>query len=601
MTVQFQLKYPKNTFKHDRYYRLDLVYAVSIENDRYDSKYPYKVLKVMFSEFKDSYQDLNSIKTITEKDFFKSNKVLSAEKTAVLLKVDVTNHFLLEPGTVWKNGSVVWGLSQSKSVELIQNKEKPEIITYFDARKRGVKLSFLPPEVYFSNVVMVQNCIIDNNTVTLLIPTMEIIRYYYLGSNYLTMQLYNGGFQHLKGKSSPITFKYDALGSTRECYIWLRRKCYDSDAIIIARAIKSNIAWNAMKYIYSSINSDRKKSKKILYPKTFFPFDDSTELEVQGQWLAPDENMNFKYFFVRSIQKCHHELPFDKLIIESVDSYKGQGEANRIAGEGNQKLLKGMQNNNQDTPKLNYDSPPNEILDKNEIEFYQTRFKHLEQIVIEKVSRASELHKKRYETEELETIDDSTLPGNYQKNNYIQPWQTKIIDALLLPVSERLKIVSKSVYKLVKQNLITVKPLPEGYINDDKPFGLYSFSKPKDKPGNYKWHIVNDDIFRKRRALFLKLTETNQKQRSIFILEIEGKGGSIFSLFLMKNICSDSYMNDTKKGAKLFLQEIANRSGQKINSQVLSKNFDVITTMKHTDKDSFSDKLCRAILDFFKV
>jgi len=597
MTNKFILKNVRESLKKDTYYRLDIVTGIDLTND-YRVDQIFTTLRVNFCEYSPAYQNLKKIKSIAINNRFK-NSINAREKITVetvSLLEDITNQFFLKPGTVWKNGELVWEPSDSLNIYINQEQKT---ITNFKTVKAELSKKNIQyiKDNHYTNLIKLPESEVNGKKVTVLVPTLEVIRYYFSGSRYFTTSLFNGGMESDQIKSAFIyksTFDKEQLN----VYIWLRRKCYDSDAILLARAIANTRTMNSMRLIYSSLISVisfyTQKQWQITQccPKADFPFSDNNELEVQGQWLPPNEQGEFTTYLVRTIEKCNHNLPFKSLEIESVESYNTNGKASSkatpyptqtiVREDGEHKLV------------LTEGEQPSEAIEAQELAFYTERFSHLSEIHISKVSKSSEKEQQKYASNEKikpETDEGSTQTGNYQQDNHMEAWEVAIKDGESIPINERLNVTSEAIKSIEKRsNSLSVVALPFNKLDTAKPYGFYEFKAPPRKPSNYTWPYMGN---RKRKALFLEL---KSGQKTIYILEIEGKKGAGHSLYLL----SQSNMNNFTANAESFLQRIAEKSGNGIKHGLFNKIF-TVTSLKHTTnkEDSFTDRLIRSINDAF--
>ncbi|QBZ82171.1 hypothetical protein GHNINEIG_00195 [Hydrogenovibrio crunogenus] len=592
MAEKFKLKNFAEQCEPDKFYRLDILRGVSFD-EAYDPSMPFRTLIVNFSLYKPFYQSLEEIKAIPAKDIFKSFQV---ENDVLELKVDVTNQIFLKPGTVWKNGSPVWEPSEFFNVSINQSQSK--FVTLSSEKKSGTKMPFIQNGLGVQ-FVKYPNSKINGNTVDILIPTTEIIRYYFSGSTYFTQQLFNGALKSFEyyQQANKLFYDFNFDKTTKTVYIWLKRHCYDSDAVLIARALADSEAMKAMSYIYASLTNTKKNFNFTeACPRTNLPFSDGTDMEVLGQWLPPrDGEEEFTTFIVRTIEKCEHSFPFHRVEIESLDSYKSSGA---IDNESSPKpSYKKERKDNSEQPELTQDEKPTNGIEAEELEFYQQRFSHLHGDMITKVKKVSEKEKvRRFKEEEdaTDSNDGSSLPGDYSKDNNLQAWQNRINDAEPIPISDRITSVSNAVSIILnKRQDLSAQELPVGCTDYSSPFRLYDFERPKGKSGNYSWDTV---VGRQRKALFLAIS--NQKGQTVYLLEIEGKEKVGFSLFLFGGYQGRNL--DESNGARSLLFQIANNSGNGIASKVLN-DFEFISSLKHiaTDDDSFVDRVHRAINSVF--
>lgn len=590
MASEFILKNAEKSLKKDTYYRLDFVRGVDLTSG-YSSDTIFKTILINFCEYSEDYQDIEKIISIPIRDRFKNSiKGTKVTVQTVSLPEDITNLVLLKPSSVWRNGALVWEPSDSLNIEIKQNDSS---ITNFKKESDTEKFPFIKNSAH-SNLIKFPGSSVDGATVTVLIPVMEVIRYYFSGSRYFTTMLFNGGMEADQIKSAFI-YKSDFNAEELSVYVWLRRKCQDSDAILLARAIANEDACHAMRLIYSSLVNiialyDRKNWElKECCPKTNLPFSDATEMEVQGQWLPPDKEGKYTTYLVRTIEQCNHSLPFNSIEIESVDSYRS---SNRNSPKPliRKKISRDDANHK---PTLTENEQPNGEIAAQELEFYTDRFSYLSDIHISKVIKSSEKEQQIYtkmEEEEPESDDGSTQLNNYQQDNNLEPWEiiARTRDSESIPVNERLSITASVIYSIEQEiEGLFITALPENMLDGALPYGFYDFKTPKGKNQNYTWSFVGD---RRRKALFVR---AEYDQKHVYLLEIEGKNNAGFSLYVL----SGPKFNQSELKAENFLQSIAEKSGNEITSGVFSKRFSEITSLKHTtnSEDSFADRLARTL------
>lgn len=576
----------------DSFYRLDIVRGVSFES-AYDSSMPFQTLIVNFSRYSDEYQSLDNIKAIPVKDIFKSKQIDIEANLSI--KVDVTNQIFLKPGTVWRNGSPVWESTELTNVTL--NQQEVSIVSISKEKGEGTKIPFIHNGLGIQ-LLKFPNSTVNGKTVTVLIPTTEVIRYYFAGSTYFTTELFNGALKNFKysKQANRLFFKYNYDKENESVYIWLKRHCYDSDAFMIARALADDVAMNAMNHIYASLVHVRRefKTNTECCPRASLPFVGETNLEVLGQWLPPKEGEEtFTTYMIRTIESCDHPLPFKKTQIESVDSFKSADNLNDAKAKPSKpKRQQGTDEQGQATQLTQGEKPTNKIAPE-ELKFMMQRFSHFDESLIEKIDRASDKDKQRYYQEEISSTSPlgSTLPSDYKKDNALQPWNIRAISSDVIPIAERIDTVSSTVTKILeKHKNWSAKALPAGFVDDTIPFGLYSFERPANKSSNYVWNMIGS---RQRKALLIAIS--NQTDKQVWLLEIEGKAAVSYSLFLF-GVSSEVTTSDFDR--KLMF-DIAISSGSKIKEGALKGV--TVTTMKHTESenDSFEDRLKRAINSIF--
>lgn len=168
-----------------------------------------------------------------------------------------------------------------------------------------------------------------NETQQLIVPCMELIRFYFGSSSSLLHTLFTHPFDE---KHLWTNKHYDP--ETRHLHICLAGWLPSASAPDVARIAMSATASKAATQIYASC-AKASSSKQPAYPSTFFPFEGKTTLQVTGIWL-PNEHGPCGQFVVSSLRSCSHPFPFGSLTYEI--SEKAQAKKEKQA-EGKQKQI----------------------------------------------------------------------------------------------------------------------------------------------------------------------------------------------------------------------------------------------------------------------
>lgn len=161
-----------------------------------------------------------------------------------------------------------------------------------------------------------------NERTRLVIPSVEMIRFYFGSSSSLLTALF----------TPPLTKArlcteghYSELSGRLKMKLSLSMSGFSASDI--GRIYLSRDAWLAASEIgLSMLQSNQRLG--LLYPRTSFPFTGTTDLDVVGEWLQDEPNGD-RLFLVHSIQSCSHPFPFKTLIYVSpprpinVNSYRG--------------------------------------------------------------------------------------------------------------------------------------------------------------------------------------------------------------------------------------------------------------------------------------
>lgn len=144
----------------------------------------------------------------------------------------------------------------------------------------------------------------------LLIPCVEIIRFYFGSSSNFLQRLFTAPL----APESLWSSKHLNPG-TRHLHLILANHLSGLSAADIGRIAESKFAWRAAAGIYTSCQKATTTGHPA-YPYTGFPFEGSTDLGVSGMWLpfGDQENATFLVFRIRS---CSHPFPFHSLSYEA--------------------------------------------------------------------------------------------------------------------------------------------------------------------------------------------------------------------------------------------------------------------------------------------
>jgi hypothetical protein len=242
-----------------------------------------------------------------------------------------------------------------------------------------------------------QNPLTDiyDNSISILIPEIELIRFYYAKSEDLSKALVSNAFE---GEQLPIKiFNSIHEGPTFEIKTKLARFVYRhhfdrNDAIFLARIIFSNSALAGARRINKSIVQQRVNNAPTLetYPRTNFPFYGESTLKVRGKW---EPTKNGRKFLVHRILSCTGSFPFKGLSCCN--------ELERGANPDNKEVIESTGNNfpsfsSSTDENRGYsvsDAKPRATLNPDHIEFSSGEFEGLRDIKIEYEKLRDNTHK----------------------------------------------------------------------------------------------------------------------------------------------------------------------------------------------------------------
>ena len=169
-------------------------------------------------------------------------------------------------------------------------------------------------------------CISMKDGKHLIVPCMELIRFYFGTSSNVLHKLFTG---LLREEMLWSEKSFDPANG--HLHIKLASRISGASASDIGRIALSKEAWRSAAGIYASCVAAASQ-KRTAYPYTGFPFVGRTTLQVSGRWLSfagePDST-----FVVYRLQSCSHRFPFETLSYE-VDALKAHRDAQKQASVG---------------------------------------------------------------------------------------------------------------------------------------------------------------------------------------------------------------------------------------------------------------------------
>ena len=146
---------------------------------------------------------------------------------------------------------------------------------------------------------------VENEKATLIIPSTELIRFYFGSSSNLIARLFAPPFEENKLWTS---VKQDENNIT---HIGLAPGISGYSAADVSRIALNETAKRAARLVSESCMAAAAMREKV-YPKAIFPFFGETILLVSGIWLYPSDPSR-KVFLVFRILSCSHPFPFGSL------------------------------------------------------------------------------------------------------------------------------------------------------------------------------------------------------------------------------------------------------------------------------------------------
>lgn len=155
----------------------------------------------------------------------------------------------------------------------------------------------------------------------LIIPCMELIRFYFGTSSSLLTKLFMPPLSR-KTLYEKAYFNHD----TRRLWIRLADRISGASAPDIGRLHMDHISWQVAANVGVSMLNTSTIGQPV-YPKANFPFVGKTDLNVSGQWCSFAGRPK-STFVVYNIRSCTHPFPFQSLQYETANSGERTSDAN---------------------------------------------------------------------------------------------------------------------------------------------------------------------------------------------------------------------------------------------------------------------------------
>ena len=260
-----------------------------------------------------------------------AKKLASAHVTAYsdqrVIKIGVGQLPLVCIGSIWLNGycqAIKAGKSEHINNLLINDstirmipgnhKEEDKNLIPYDAYRIG--------KGFMANLVAVER---DSDPFGLIIPAMELIRFYYAVSTDMAHVIFSGDLKHQPNN----ILNPEKCGFSEEenrCILHLRQHLSNEDGWVIGRILSCDEAWQGATLPHDAMMRDSLNTK-FSHPESIFPFSGSTNLKVRGKYIkAQDSHSKSGWrYLVLSVEHCSAPFPFDNLTAGR-DNDAGQSE-----------------------------------------------------------------------------------------------------------------------------------------------------------------------------------------------------------------------------------------------------------------------------------
>lgn len=244
---------------------------------------------------------------------------------------------LLRIGDIWRNGQL--DTRPDYQLECFANLQIDR--TTINLVKAGLNLAeegFLLPlaehpwHIQCTHSYCVMLDLPDNRR--LMIPCMELIRFYFGSSSGLLTKLFLPPLERAALYSNP---QFDR--ATGRLTLELAEHISGASAADIGRMHLDPFAWRAAAHIGASALKASVTHQSI-YPQAYFPFEGKTTLIAAGKWLPFGEELKAT-FLVYNLRSCSHPFPFRSLRYEARD--KGGSLTDRRQADSRESAMRPRQ------------------------------------------------------------------------------------------------------------------------------------------------------------------------------------------------------------------------------------------------------------------
>lgn len=219
---------------------------------------------------------------------------------------------LLRIGDVWRDGK----LHSQPDHELEEFKDLQVDASTVSLVKAGLNLNeqgfLLPITEHPWHMQCTQSyCTVVNlpDGRRIIIPCMELIRFYFGSSGGLVSKLFSPPLQR---QDLYTGTEDDPVGS--HIVVRLAERISGASASDVARIHLDPLAWRAAALIGTSLLK-ASTTQQAIYPQAVFPFEGKTDLQAVGQWLSFGDQPRAS-FLVYNLRSCSHPFPFQSLQYE---------------------------------------------------------------------------------------------------------------------------------------------------------------------------------------------------------------------------------------------------------------------------------------------
>lgn len=481
---------------------------------------------------------------------------------------------LLRIGSLWKDGKLI---RLRSGIEQVFTLDIPcDIPNFYCATDKIGAASLIPFRDhrimgYGKNTKCIVLSNLDDDA-GIIIPVIELIRFYYCRSTRLTKSVFDGDFVH-----APFTI-YDPNYTGKDkniATVCRRQDVSDDDCWTIARILNSQAAFDGVRRVNDSMIRDFANIGQA-NPESIFPFSGTTSLKALCKKIgnAPSR------WLVLSLISCSAPFPYDELQVIADNDGRSADTDTDVADQNKTPINRPLSNADEEVDAIRIQSA-NET-DKSalpvHLELSGDCFTALLGKNIQKPSKDCCNYKsgqhRAYSGSQTELTGTSN--GDQQKQNIgkvelVAPVRDSI------PPSYELLIELVAELNTIAHVRARLYPLADG-------IGLVRVKRTA-PAGRRQWAYLNSST---RRLRYLMMVEINYDDRFFYLVEVERRPNSSSDKYCADIFFNPAYSAISQVQTNCIVTELSRQNGRISKDETLTAAGIIISNpgLKHTWKNA---------------
>lgn len=498
----------------------------------------------------------------------------------------------IQLGSIFDNGSLV-GCTSGEQIELSIDTNEIGANQIIQAKSKLDERRYLIPpwevnlaayHAFDSYCLRFNGKDRRNRTIDIILPCMVLIRAYYAISTRLTKAVFDGTI--CANLNNLINVEKSYMSETT-CIVTRRKNVSDFDCYLLGRLIADMNTKEAVCLVYHSM-AEAKYERRLLHPKSCFPFKGKTTLTVEGTYIdKADDNR----FLVRNIRDCGRQAPYKKLIVIADNDGRTAPPETDIPDENKSEAWKKPQINDvPDDGTLQSSVEADSSFGINPIVGTENLFTGFADIAIEKLPKERCEYKNAGVAIDGRDYPNTSLGTGYGKGSLTRVKPTSINPSTMLQEPRGYELFENMIKLVGRENNMRANLMP----GNSRP-GCYEAVNTNIKASR-NWSFINNKTKTPRRIMIGKI---EYKNRTYLVLDIEPRHYATTG-FKVEVITSGDGSAISKDNLKCLLRSLSMHRGVMNNiTEYPSNVVRVGNGLKHTwgTAEKFAAKVTSLIID----